>query len=97
MTTLFKHVLSAIEDNNNINDAEFKDWSDAEQAISIYAENEEDFDLVYGEREATVKALNMIIDSNADKDIYEQAVTEYNETIWGVNFSNHSGPVPFGG
>lgn len=95
MKTLFKHVLSGMEDNNEINGGEFKDWDSAEHAIETYAEDESNFDCDDAEREITVKALDMIIDSNGEK--YEEAVDMWNNAVWGQEFGNESGSVAFDG
>ena len=94
MTTLFKEILRGIEDNNDINDASYSDWTDAQHAIDTYGENftgECDAD----EMAHTIKALNIIIESNGDK--REQAVEQWNFAVWGQNFANNSGNVAFGG
>ena len=94
MTTLFKVVLAGIEDNNDINDASYNDWTDAQHAIETYEEN---FSGECDEEEMahTIKALNIIIESNGDK--LEQAVEQCNMSIWGQNFADNSGNVAFGG
>ena len=81
-------------ENNEMHDAEFKDFDGAEHAIEIYGDT---FvaDVEDVERGATVVALNTIINSNGAE--IEQAIESWNVHVWGQNFANNSGSTPFGG
>ena len=93
MTTLFKHVLDGIQENNAINGAKYNDFQDAEQAIEVYGGSFKG-ECDQQERSITVQALNMIIESNGEK--LHEVVSFLNESVWGRDFANNTGPTPFG-
>jgi len=80
MTTLFLHTLDGMTDNNEVHDAQFSDWSSAQQAIETY-KTSFDEDVSESEMNATVSAIQKIIDSNGS-DI-EAAKEEFNAIVWG--------------
>lgn len=92
--TLFTHVLKGMKENNEINNGQFGDWDDANHAIDTYAAGE-DFDVEPGEMDATIVALNTIIETNGDG--LDDAVRMYNEKVWGQQFGDGQVPVAFSG
>jgi ribosomal protein L16/L10AE len=91
MTTLFKHVLEGIEDNNNINDGSYRDWEDADHAIDTYENSSlEELDTLDDEElEATRIALDRIIETNGKE--RPQAIHAFNEKIFGDHLFDSCG------
>ncbi len=101
MTTLFTHVLDGMESNNDINNAKFSDWKNADEAIDTYSDSHQENDTLSAtEFDATVKALNGIISSgsndlNAPEN--EKFIDDWNIAVWGQAFGNAMGSVAYRG
>lgn len=94
MNTLFRIVLEGMQDNNEINGAQFSDWDMVDDAIDCY-KNNFDGDCPEQELQATRDALKKIIDSNGE--LLDEAIDEWNMSVWGQKFSNNNGAVAFDG
>ena len=76
---LFNKTLSGMTDNNEINDAQFNDWQEAESAICLYAESElEEATMI--ELDLANKLLNKIISTNGEFE--EEARTIWQNEIY---------------
>lgn len=82
MTNLFKHVISAVIENNEANGGSFSDWDDAAHAIETYIDSWNG-DLEVGEMESTEKHIQKVLDGKSVKDVYP----DYTEEVWGARFN----------
>ena len=89
MSTLFKHVLTGIEDNNRMNGCQYSEWQSAQDAIDAYGDTFTGETPDGKEMTATVGALAMIIASNGE--LRDMAIDAFNRSVWGVEFGNASG------
>lgn len=101
MTTLFKHVLDGMEENQQMSglDTLCEGLTDGQEAIDIFGENYEG-DMTDEEMLATIKALDVTVEAN-EISYYEPksqvAIKTWNETVWGQDFGSDRGSEPFGG